>query len=104
MLTGKALDVYSGLSSEDTRDYDKLRNDKLRNAKPEKQESPGQLIVRIRTYFNKWVKLSEVEKTFEGMKEMMVQKQFTNSCPRDVSIFRKPRKPKNLEELAQIAE
>ena len=77
LLTGKALNVYSGLSSEDARDYNKLRKaliqrydfteqgyrDRFREAKPEGQESPGQLIVRIRNYFDKWVKLSEVGKT-----------------------------------------
>ena len=66
LLTGKALNVYSGLSSEDARDYDKLRKallqrydfteqgycKRFKNAKPEGQESPGQLIVRIRNYFN----------------------------------------------------
>ena len=119
LLTGKALDVYSGLSSEeDARDYDKLRKaliqrydfteqrerERYRNAKPEGQESPGQLIVRIRNYFNKWVELSEVGKTFDGVEELMVREQFTNSCRRDLSIFLKERKPKNLEGVAQMAE
>ena len=43
-------------------------------------------------------------KTFEVVEELMVREQFTNSRPRDVSIFLKERKPRNLEELAQIAE
>ena len=43
-------------------------------------------------------------KTFEGVEELMVREQFTNSCPWDVSIFLKERKPRNLEELAQMAE
>ena len=52
LFTGEALDVYSGLSSEDARDYDKLRKallqrydfteqgyrERFRNAKPEGQE------------------------------------------------------------------
>ena len=118
LLTSKALDVYYGLSSEDARDYDKLLKallqrydfteqgyrERFRNAKPEGQESSGQLIVRIRNYFNKLVELSEVGKTFEGVEELLVREQFTNSCPRDVSIFFKERKPRNLEELAQMAE
>ena len=68
LLTGKALDVYSGLSSKDARNYDKLRKallqrydfskqgyrERFRNAKPERQESPGQVIVRIRNY--KWAR------------------------------------------------
>ena len=118
LLTGKALDVYSGLSYEDTRDYDKLRKallqrydfteqgyrERFRNAKPDGQESPSKLIVKIRNYFNKWVKFCEVGKMFEGVEELMVREQFTNSFPRDVSIVLKKRKPRSLEKLAQMAE
>ena len=43
-------------------------------------------------------------KTFEGEEELMVHEQSTNSYPTDVSIFLKERKPRNLEELAQVAE
>ena len=67
LLTGKALDVYSGLSSEDARNYDKLEKvllqkhdfaeqgyrERFEKAKQEGQESPSELIVRIRKYFNK---------------------------------------------------
>ena len=59
--------MFTRLSREDARDYDKLRKallqrydftqqgyrERFRNAKPDGQESPGQLIVRIRNYFNK---------------------------------------------------
>ena len=78
--------------------------ERFRSAKPEGQESPGQFIVRIRNYFNKWVELAEVDKSFEGVEELIVREQFTDSCPRDVSVFLKERNPRNLEELAQMAE
>ena len=78
--------------------------ERFRSAKPEGQESPSQLIARIRNYFNQWVELSEVGKTFEGVKEFMLRENFTNSDHRDVSIFLKEQKPRNLVELAQKAE
>ena len=34
----------------------------------------------------------------------MVRKQFTDSCPKNVSVFLKERSPKDLEELAKLAE
>ena len=34
----------------------------------------------------------------------MVREQFTNSCPKDVSVFLKERSPKDSEELAKLAE
>ena len=33
-----------------------------------------------------------------------MREQFTNSCPKDVAVFSKERSPKNLEELASLAE
>ena len=118
LLTSKALDVYSGISSEDAWDYDKLQKALLQryifteqgyrkwfgNTKPEGQKSPRQLIVRIRNYLNEWVLLSEVGKTFEGVEKLMVREQFANLCSRDVLIFLKKQKPRNLEKLAQMTE
>ena len=112
------MDVYSGLSDEQARDYNKLqkallqRNDfknqgyreRFRAAEPEGQESPSQFIVRIFNYFDKWVELAGGDKTFKGVSELMVREQFTNSCPQDVSVFLKERSPKDLEELAKLTE
>ena len=69
---------------------------RFRNAKPDGQKSPGQLIVRIRNFVNKWMEFSEVGKTFAGVEDLMVREQFNNSCPRNVSIFFKALKPRNL--------
>ena len=76
----------------------------FRGAKPERQESPSQLIVQICHNFNMQLELSKVGKTFEGMEELRIREQFTNPCPRNVSIFLKEGKPGNLKELAQMSE
>ena len=118
LLSGRALDVYSGLSDEQARDYDKLQKallqrydfteqgyrGRFRGAQPEGQESPNQFILRISNYFDKWVELAGGDKTFKGVSELMVREQFTNSCPKDVSVFLKERSPKDLVELAKLAE
>ena len=118
LLSDRALDVHSGLSHEQARDYDELQKailqrydfteqgyrERFRGAKPEGQESPSQFIVRISNYFDKWVELAGGYKTFMGMSELMVREQFTNSFPKDVSVFLKERSSKDLEELAKLAE
>ena len=115
LLSGRALDVYSGLSDEQARDYDKLQKallqrydfteqgywERFRGAKPEGQESPSQFIVRISNYFDKWIELADGDKTFKGVSELMVREQFTNSCLKDVSVFLKERSPKDLAKLAE---
>ena len=74
------MDVYSGLSDEQARDY-KLQKallqrydsteqgyrERFRGAKPEGQESPSQFIVRISHYFDKWVERAGGDKTFKGV-------------------------------------
>ena len=92
LLSGRALDVYSGLSDEQARDYDKLKKallqrydfteqsyrERFRGANPERQESPSQFIVRIYNYFDQWVELAGGDKTFTEVSELMVREQFTN--------------------------
>ena len=78
--------------------------EKFRNAKSERNESPSLLIVRIGNSFYKWVELSEIGKTFEGVEEVMFRELLTNSCPRDESVILKKRILRNLEELAQMAD
>ena len=58
--------------------------------------------MRIRNSFNKWMELSELGKTFEGVEELMVREQFTNLYPKNVLIFLKKWKSRNLEKLAQM--
>ena len=86
------MDVYSGLSDEQARNY-KLQKALLqrydfteqgyceifRRAKPEGQESPSQFIVRISNYFDNMVELAGGNKTFKGVSKLMVREQFTNS-------------------------
>ena len=105
LLSGRALDVYSGLSDKQARNCDKLQKallqrydfteqgyrERIRRAKPEGQEFPSQFIVRISNYFDNMVELASGDKTFKGVSELMVREQFTNSCPKDVSVFLKER-------------
>ena len=83
LLSGRALDVYSRLSEEVASDYDQMKvalmkrydltedgyRRKFRTSKPETDESPGQLIVRLSTYLMRLVELSETEQTFKGIHE-----------------------------------
>ena len=74
------------------------------DAKPEGQESLGQFIVRLKNYLTKWVKLAKVEESFDGVVELMVREQFTNACPKELSVYLNERSPKTLDELVTWAE
>ena len=117
LLRGEALGVYSRLSQEDALDYERLKaallerydytekgyRQRFREAKPEGAESPDQFIVRLRNYFTRWVKLSDMESSFEGVVELMVKEQFINACPKELSVHLMESKHKDLRELAARA-
>jgi len=73
-------------------------------SKPEKGESPQQLIVRLKDYFLRWVKLSKVDQTFDGIKELLVKERYLATCPKTLELFLRERAVTSLEELGKIAE
>ena len=45
-----------------------------------------------------------MDKLYEGVMKLMVREHHMNSCPKDVAVHLMERSPKDLEELARIAE
>ena len=88
LLSGRALEVYSRLSEETAKDYDKVkialmkRSDltedgyrrKFRASKPEVDESPDQFIVRLNRYLLRWLELSDTAQIFDGLKVPLTPK------------------------------
>jgi hypothetical protein len=81
LLTGKALDVYSGMSETAAVDYKELKEALLkkydltengfrvrfRNSKPEEGESPEQSITRLKQYLTRWIDLANTEKVIRSV-------------------------------------
>ena len=113
LFSGRALEVYSRLSQDKAMDYERLKlallkrydfrefgyRRRFRDAKAEGQESPGQFIVRLKNYLTKWIKLAKVEESFNRVVELIVREQFTNACPKELSVYLNERSPKTLDEL-----
>ena len=109
LLSGRALEVYSRLSEEAASDYDKMKialmrrydltedgyRRKFRTSKPEIDESP---------YLIRWLELSKTERSFDGLKNMIVKEQFINSCPKELTVHLRERAHETLEEMAKIAD
>ena len=118
LLSGRALEVYSRLSEEAAKDYDKVKialmkrydltedgyRRKFRASKPEVDESPEQFIVRLDRYLLRWLELSDTERTFDGLKDLIVKEQFIDSCPKDLAIHLRERAPETLAKIAKIAD
>ncbi|XP_073238079.1 uncharacterized protein [Porites lutea] len=89
LLSGRAIEVYSRLSEEAAQDYERVKlalmkrydltedgyRRKFRVSKPEVDESPEQFIVRLDRYLLRWLELSHTERSFEGLKDLIVKEQ-----------------------------
>ena len=117
VVVGPCFGSLFKIVKDETLDYERLKlallkrydftefgyHRRFRDAKPEGQESPGKFTVRLKNYLTKWVKLAKVEESFDGVVELMVREQFTNACPKELSVYLNERSPKTLDELTTWA-
>ena len=117
LLEGPALEVYHRLSREDANDYDCLKEallirysmtvedfrKKFLNSRQSSSETATQFLTRLEHFFKQWVSLSKTAETFEGLSELIVGEQFLHACPRELAIFIRERKPKDVHDMADLA-
>ena len=77
---------------------------KFRASKPEVDESPEQFIVRLGGYLLRWLELPHTERSFEGLKDLIVKEQFIDSCPKELAMHLRERAPETLVQIAKIAD
>ena len=118
MLKGKALEVYSRLSSADSNNYDVLKLALLRRYQlteenlrkkfygsiPEVGESCSQYLDRLACQLEKWLDASKIPKTFEDLSNLLVREQFFCSCDSGMAVFLQEKIVENNTDLAKIAE
>ena len=99
--------MYNRQPVNDTSNYDSLKEallrrfllteegfrEKLRTAKPERGESFGQFMTRLEGYFNRWIELGHVDKTYQGLKDAFLREQAMSVVTRNLRIFIMERKP-----------
>ena len=120
-MSGRALEVYSRLSEEATQDYDRVKlalmkrydltedgyRRKFRASKQEVDESPERFIVRLDRYLLRWLDIdivSNTERSFEGLKDLIVKEQFVDACLKELAIHRRERAPETLVQIVKIAD
>ena len=117
LLEGPALEVYHRMSREDANDYDCLKEallirysmtvedfrKKFLNSRQSSSETATQFLTRLKHFFKQWVSLSKTAETFEGLSELIVGEQFLHACPRELAIFIRERKPKDVHDMADLA-
>lgn len=77
--------------------------DSERTFKPDESETFSQS-ARIDNYLGRWIELSKVGKTFDGLKNLFLREQFVLCCSEELSLFLKERIPATVEEMARYAD
>ena len=118
LLQGKALDVYALMPKEDTLSYYKLKvallkryelteegfKRKYKKCRPENGETFQQFKTRMKSYFTRWIDMASIEKSYEGLQDLILREQLTFICNRDLELFLREREPKSLEQASKLAD
>lgn len=117
LLTGKALDVYMRMTTDDAQDYDKLKeallrqyeltevgyHKKFRTSRVESGETPSQFVARISQYFDRWITFTGIEKTYENLRDLMIRDQYLEHCSKDLAIYLKEKKVSDMDQFCTLA-
>ena len=60
--------------------------------------------MRLDRYLLRWLELSNTERSFEGLKDLIVKEQFIDACPKELAIHLRERAPEMLVQIAKIAD
>ena len=118
LLQGKALDVYALMPKEDALNYDKLKvallkryesteegfKRKYKKCRPENGETFQQFTTRMKSYFTRWIDMASIEKSYEGLQDLILREQLTFICNRDLELFLREREPNSLEQASKLAD
>ena len=118
LLKGKSLGVYALLPTEKALDYDVLKTAlfqqydlseetfkrKFRSSKPKAGESFVQFVTRLRSYFRRWIDMSEIDETYDRLFDFMVCDQFLFMCNVDLKTFLLEKRCESAEALASMAD
>ena len=118
LFQGDSLKVYSSLPPETMQDYDELKKAILRAykrtpdqyrkdfrfAKIGHKENYSQFLVSLYRLFDYWVKSTNIEETYNALRDLVVGDQFMTSLPNDVRLFVKEHDKLDPKEMARLAD
>ena len=118
LLTGQALEEYSRLPAEEARNYATLKKALLTRYQLTQEdyrrkfmtgsqlgrESASQFLVRLEHLFDHWVRMSDIQQTYEGLRQLTIMEQYLHVCPRELALFIRERSPTGLKQLVELAD
>ena len=118
LLKGKALDVYALMPVEEALNYDMLKaallkryelteegfKRRYKKCRPDSGETFQQFTSRMKSYLTRWVDMSGINKTYDGLADLILRDQLAFICNRDLELFLREREPKSLEQASKLAD
>ena len=117
-MPGQALEEYSRLPAEEARNYATLKKALLTRYQLTQEdyrrkfmtgsqlgrESASQFLVRLEHLFDHWVRMSDIQQTYEGLRQLTIMEQYLHVCPRELALFIRERSPTGLKQLVELAD
>lgn len=117
-LGGEALKVFGRLSPNDSLSYDEVKlallqrfrftadgyREKFRKSKPEDGETGKQYATRLQSFFDRWIEMSQTERNFDSVRDLIVAEQFMANCSSQLALFLREKNCKTLEAMAEAAD
>ena len=118
LLQGKALSIFISLDSTVTANYDHLKKALLkgfrktpdqyrrdfRSGKIGNDINYQQFMTTLYRLFDYWYNSTNFDKSFEGLRNLVVTDQFLSSITSEMRLYIKERCPKTAEEMARLAD
>ena len=77
---------------------------KYKNCRPENGETFQQFTTKMKSYFTRWIDMASIDKTYEGLQDLILREQLTLICNRNLELFLREREPKSLERASKFAD
>ena len=116
-LRGVGYQIYSSLSATDKKNYDVVKSSlfrhfqvtgenyrrKFRNSRKESHETYVQFSNRLNMSLLKWLKLADLNTTFEDLRDAMILEQIKNTLPSNTRTFIEEMGAKSLDQVLTLA-
>ena len=118
LLSGKALEIYARLPPDVARDYQALKLALLRRydctaegfrkrfheSCREPNETATVYLNRSQRYFNRWIELAGINKTYDDLVQLIVKDRFLTTCEPPLSVHIRERNLNSIPEVAKVAD
>ena len=118
LLSGETLDTFFGLPNDQQANYEAVKKALLRRFSLTEQgfrqelygtsvksgETPTQFMARLERLFQSWVQAAYIEKTFDGLRSLILKEEFFKRCNSDLVAYLREKSVTDIDGVATTAQ